>query len=184
MDEVRAAAEAALPQVEGTIRVSGLQEPVEVRRDAWGVPSIVAASLDDLWFGQGFVTASERLFQIDAALRAANGRLSEVFGDLTVPQDRFARVVGFNRLGVHEAERWNERSRSMVTRFVEGARVFVASSPAPPVEHALLAFLPELPTDLGSWAAAIAFVAWGLSGNWDRELLRVHLAEHFGPDAV
>src|ERR671910_3553918 len=72
----------------------------------------------------------------------------------------------------------------MVRRFVDGARAFVASSPAPPVEHALLAFAPELPTDLGSWAAALAFVAWGLSGNWDRELLRVHLAERFGQDAV
>jgi len=184
MDEVRAAAEAALPQVEGTIAVRGLREPVEVRRDSWGVPSIFAASLDDLWFAQGFVTASERLFQIDAALRAATGRLSEVFGDLTVPQDRFARLVGFNRLGVQEAERWNERSLSMATRFVGGARAFVASSPAPPVEHALLAFAPELPTDLGSWAAALAFVAWGLSGNWDRELLRVHLAERFGQDVV
>ena len=184
MDEVRAAAEAALPQVEGTIEVDGLLEPVEVRRDRWGVPSIAAGTVDDLWFGQGFVTASERLFQIDLALRAANGRLSEVFGDLTVKQDRFARVVGFNRVGAREAARWSERSRSMVTRFVEGTRAFAVSAPAPPVEHALLAFAPELPTDLASWAAAFAFVAWGLSGNWDRELLRVHLAERFGEEAV
>jgi penicillin amidase len=187
MDEVRAAAQAALPQVEGTIAVRGLRDPVEVLRDDWGVPSIFAASLDDLWFAQGFVTASERLFQIDLAIRAATGRLSELFGGLgglSVEQDRFARVVGFKRIGEREADRWDARSRAMEERYVEGVRAFASSGPAPPVEHVLLGAAPELPDDLGSWAAALAFVAWGLSGNWDRELLRVHLAERFGPDAV
>lgn len=183
-DEVRAAAEAALPQVEGDLSVSGLREPTEVLRDRWGIPYVSAASLSDLWFAQGFVTASERLFQIDLALRAANGRLSELFAELTLPQDRFARVVGFNRIGIREAERWNDDSRAMLTRFVEGARAFVASMPATPVEYALLAVAPELPGDLGSWAAAFAMAAWGLSGNWDSELLRVHLAERLGLDAA
>jgi penicillin amidase len=183
-DEVRAAARAALPQVEGALSVSDLREPVEVLRDRWGIPYITAASLDDLWFAQGFVTASERLFQIDLSLRSANGRLSELFADLTLPQDRFARVVGFNRIGAREAERWNDDSSVMVTRFVEGARAFVAWMPAPPVEYALLAVPPELPSDLGAWAAAFALAAWGLSGNWSSELLRVHLAERLGPDAA
>jgi penicillin amidase len=184
MDELRAAAEAALPPVEGDLDVAGLQAPVEVLRDRWGIPYLSASSLDDLWFAQGFVAASERLFQIDLALRAASGRLSELFSELTLPQDRFARVVGFHRIGALEAERWNGRSRAMVTRFVEGARAWVAAMPAPPVEHALLAAAPELPTELGAWAAAFAYAAWGLSGNWDDELLRVHLGERLGPEAL
>jgi penicillin amidase len=183
-DELRVAAEASLAPVEGEIAVTGLDEPVEVLRDRWGIPSIQASSLEDLWFAQGFVTASERLFQIDLALRAANGRLSELFAELTLPADRFARVIGFHRIGAREAERWSDASRAMVGRFVEGARAWVAAMPSPPVEHALLAVAPELPDDLGSWAAAFAYAAWTLSGNWDSELMRVHLADRFGSDAA
>lgn len=56
--------------------------------------------------------------------------------------------------------------------------------PAPPVEYVLLAAEPELPTRLGDWAAAFAYIAWGLSGNWDVELLRAHLLERMGPEAT
>lgn len=182
--EVRTAAEAALAPLEGEVAADGLREPAEVLRDRWGVPYVSAATLEDLWFAQGFVTASERLFQIDLALRAATGRLSELFAELTVEQDRFARVIGLHRIGASEAERWSADSRAMVGRFVEGARAWVSAMPAPPVEYALLAVPVDLPADLGPWAAAFAYAAWGLSGNWDSELLRVHLAERLGPDAA
>jgi penicillin amidase len=184
LEDVRAAALAALPPLEGEIVVPGLRDPVEVLRDAWGVPYVSAGSLEDLWFAQGFITASERLFQIDLVLRAANGRLSELFSDLTVDQDRFARVIGFHRIGALEAERWSDASRAMFERFVAGARAWVLAMPAPPVEYALLAVPPDLPTELGPWAAAFAYAAWGLSGNWDVELLRAYLAERLGPGAV
>ena len=184
VEEVRAAATAALPPTEGELAAPGLAAPVEVLRDRWGVPYLTAASLEDLWFAQGFVTASERLFQIDLALRAAAGRLSELFGDLTVEADRFARTVGFHRIGAREAERWTETSRQMVARFVEGAHAWLATMPAPPIEHAILGSPPELPTDLGAWAAAFAYAAWGLSGNWDQELLRANLAARLGGDAA
>lgn len=183
-DEVRDAARAALAPLDGELTVSGLRDPVEILRDRWGVPYVTAASLDDLWFAQGFVTASERLFQIDLSLRAANGRLCELFSEPTLPQDRFARTVGFHRLGARESARWSDVSRSMVGRFAEGVHAWVATMPAPPVEYRLLAARPEIPEDLGAWAAAFAFAGWGLSGNWDSELLRVHLAERLGPDAV
>ena len=63
-----ASAEAALFPEEGELAAPGLAEPVEVRRDAWGVPYIRAGSLDDLWFAHGMVTAGERLFQLDLLL--------------------------------------------------------------------------------------------------------------------
>ncbi len=180
LDEFLGAARAALPPVEGELEVPGLHEPVEVLRDRWGIPYLSAASTDDLWFAQGFVQASERLFQIELALRAAGGRLSGWFSDLTIAADRFARTVGFHRIGAHEAERWNEASRSMMRRFVDGARAWLGAMPAPPLEYALLGVAPDLPEDLGEWAATFAYLAWGLSGNWDRELLRLRLTERFG----
>ena len=64
----------------------------------------------DLWFAQGFVTAGERLFQIDLLLRAASGRLSEVFADRTLADDRFARTIGFHRTGATLAAGWDNDS--------------------------------------------------------------------------
>jgi len=184
LDEVRSAADAALPPTEGSLTVAGLGEEVEVRRDRRGIPYIDASSLEDLWFAQGFVTASERLFQIELALRAGTGRLSEWFSELTVQQDRFARVIGLHAIGEAEVERWSERSRAMVERFVEGVHAWIGAMPAPPVEYALLGTAPEVPRELGPFASAIAYAAWGLSGNWDSELLRAHLAEELGDGAV
>ncbi|MCI0636820.1 MAG: penicillin acylase family protein [Actinobacteria bacterium] len=184
MEELRDAARAALPPLEGELRVPGLREPVEVLRDRWGIAYVSANSLEDLWFAQGFVQASERLFQIELAIRAATGRLSEWFGELSVPVDRFARTVGFHRIGEAEAERWTPRSRAMMGRFIAGARAWVASMPSPALEHALLAVPAELPEELGPWASTFGYVAWGLSGNWDHELVRALLIDRFGGETA
>ncbi len=184
VEQLRAVAAASLFPEEGELAAPGLAEPVEVLRDRWGVPYITAASLEDLWFAQGFVTAGERLFQLDLLLRAANGRLSEMFADRTLPDDRFARTVGFHRAGERLAAGWDETSHAMHARFREGVAAWIAAMPAPPVEYTLLDLAPELPADEGAWAAALVFLAWGLSGNWDSELLRAAIAERLGPEAV
>jgi len=184
VDQLRDVASASLFPEAGELTAPGLLEPVEVLRDAWGVPYLTAASLEDLWFAQGFVTAGERLFQLDLLLRAAGGRLSEVFADRTLPDDRFARTIGFHRTGTRLAAGWDDTSRAMHARFREGVAAWIEQMPAPPVEYTLLDLTPDLPLDGGAWAAAFVFLAWGLSGNWDTELLRLAIAERLGPDAV
>jgi penicillin amidase len=185
VEQLREVASASLLPEAGELTTPGLFEPVEVLRDRWGVPYISAASLDDLWFAQGFVTAGERLFQMDLLLRAASGRLSEVFADRTLAEDRFARTLGFHRTGAKLAALWDDASRSMHGRFREGCAAWTARMPAPPVEYSLLDISPNLPTDeAGAWAAAFVYLAWGLSGNWDKELLRAAIADRLGPDAV
>jgi penicillin amidase len=183
-DQLCAMASASLPPVEGDLIAGELAAPVEVLRDAWGVPYLTAASLEDLWFAQGFVTAGERLFQMDLALRAANGRLSEVFADRTLAEDRLARVVGFRRTGDRIAGAYDDESRAMVSRFRDGARAWVAQMPVKPIEYTLLDFEPALPTDLGAWAACAVSLAWGLSGNWTQELLRVAIGARLGPEGL
>ena len=185
VEQLREVAAASLLPEDGELFAPGLAEPVEVLRDRWGVPYISAASLDDLWFAQGFVTAGERLFQLDLLLRAASGRLSEVFADRTLEDDRFARTIGFHRTGETLAAGWDDVSRSMHARFREGCAAWIAQMPAPPVEYSLLDMGPSIPTDdAGAWAAAFVYLAWGLSGNWDKELLRTAIGERLGPDAV
>jgi penicillin amidase len=184
LDGLRAGAAASAFPMDGELTVPGLQTPVEVVRDRFGVAYLSADSLEDLWFAQGLVTAGERLFQIDLALKQANGRLSELFGDLTLDDDRFTRTIGINRAGVAIAAGWDDTSRAMIARFREGIHAWIDAMPAPPVEYTLLDASPELPDDDASWAACWAMFSWGLSGNWDLELLRVHLAAEIGEEAA
>ena len=184
LDGLRSAASAALFPLSGELTASGLQAPVEVLRDRYGVAYLSADSLEDLWFAQGFVTAGERLFQLDLALKQANGRLSELFGELTIEDDRFTRTVGINRAGARIAAGWDDTSRAMIARFREGVHAWIAAMPAPPVEYVLLDAQPDVPDDDASWGACWAMFSWALSGNWDLELVRVHLAAELGEETA
>ena len=84
----------ALPQLDGSLSVPGLAAPVLVLRDVHGTPTLRAASLDDLLFAQGFVTAEDRLFQMDGIRRHAAGELAEVLGSAYLEHDRLQRILG------------------------------------------------------------------------------------------
>ena len=81
---------AALPQLDGEIHLAGLTAPVAIRRDAHGVPHIEAATEDDLFVAQGYVTAQDRLWQMDGSRRSANGELAEIMGPALIEHDKTA----------------------------------------------------------------------------------------------
>jgi len=89
----RHALRASLPQIDGTLSIPGLSAPVTIQRDAHGVPHIHAATLDDLIVAQGFVTAQDRLWQMDMLRRHAAGELAEILGPALVPHDRAQRTL-------------------------------------------------------------------------------------------
>ena len=89
----RQAMRESLPQLDGTLSLAGLSAPVTVQRDAQGIPHIRAASLDDLIIAQGYVTAQDRLWQMDSLRRYVSGDLAEVFGASMVPHDRLQRTL-------------------------------------------------------------------------------------------
>ena len=181
---LKARAKAALFPAAGTLDVPGLTAPVTVTRDARGVPSIEAASLEDLWFAQGLVTAGERLAQLDLSLRTANGRLAELLGERAFDGDRFARVVGLHLAGAAYVASWSEEDHAMHRRFREGVAAWIKLAPAPPVEYELLDTTPALPEEPEAWAAATAYLAWNLSGNMEQELLRAGIRARLGEDAM
>src|SRR5689334_24742059 len=84
-----------LAQRSGRIEVAGLQKPVEVITDTWGVPHIYAENSGDLFFAQGWIAASDRLWQMEMWRRAGEGRLSEVLGEKAIERDRFARLLRY-----------------------------------------------------------------------------------------
>src|SRR5437899_10227535 len=77
------------------ITLVGLRDRVTVRRDERGIPYIEANNDEDLYFAQGYVTASDRLWQMDLLRRTVRGELSEIFGQATLSQDKTQRVFGF-----------------------------------------------------------------------------------------
>ncbi|GAB5603159.1 penicillin acylase family protein [Thermus sp. FJN-A] len=164
----------SLAQGEGRIALKGLSAPVEVVRDGKGVVRIRAGSLEDLFFAQGFVHAQERLWQMEFQRRVGQGRLSEVLGEATLPQDRFLRTWGFYRAARSAYERLYPEERGVVDAYVAGVNAFLASGAPLPPEFALLGFRPEPWTgpDVLVWAKMMSY---DLSGNWEEELLRHRL---------
>src|SRR6202790_3815596 len=84
---------AALALHADTVAVPGLQKPVEILRDRWGVPHIYAQTVEDLFFAQGYITAKDRLFPIDLWRRIGTGKLAEAVGPSAIDRDSLARAV-------------------------------------------------------------------------------------------
>jgi penicillin amidase len=184
---LRQRARAALPPKEGRVHLEELEQPVEILWDRWGVPHIYANGTHDLFFAQGYVAASERLFQIELMVRIGAGRLSELFGELTLPLDRFVRTMGWNRAAARMVNGWDDLSWEMSTAFADGIRAWTDRMPARPIEYEILQldpFRPEGREGAELMTAASVLLAYGLSTNWDNELLRIELADRLGWEAM
>ena len=79
---------------EGDLTVAGINGPVEILRDSLGVPHVWAEDPVDLFFAQGFLHATDRLWQLELFRRLPGGQLSELLGAAALPADRFMRTVG------------------------------------------------------------------------------------------
>src|SRR5262245_3137737 len=136
----------SLPTLNGTIELAGLSAPVELVRDTDAIPHIFASSKRDGLFGPGYVHAQDRLWQVEFQRRIGFGRLSEIFGSSTVPQDRFLRTVGFGRAARAAWARFPDATKRDVEAYVAGVNAFLAThhGAALPPEFALLRFEPAI----------------------------------------
>ena len=80
------------------MKLGGLEHPVKVVRDKYGVPHVYAKNLKDLAFAQGVVQAQDRLFQMELNRRLATGTLSEIVGKDAISTDKAVRTFGFHRI--------------------------------------------------------------------------------------
>jgi penicillin amidase len=187
-DVLRERARAALPPVDGEVRLPGLHEPVEVLRDRWGVPHVYARNLWDLYFAASYVLTSERLFQQDLLLRLANGRLSGLVGEAALPLDRFFRTIGLNRAATRIARSFDDFSRELMDASISGANAWIEAMPVRPIEYDFVGVNPEpYPTGDGGAeyaTAMVTFMSWMLSTNWDAELLRAEIGAQLGWEAM
>ena len=170
-----------LPKQEGSISLDGLEGPVRIRRDRWGVPHIEAANRADLHFAQGFCHGQDRLWQMDIYRRVVSGKLSEMAGPEGLPVDRLMLTLGIRRAAEREAAALEPELRALLENFCAGVNAAVDEAKALPFEMQLLRLRwePWTPVDILSLGKLLAF---GLSTNWERELLRADMARALGPE--
>lgn len=158
-----------LPQVSGTLSAS-ISQKATVVRDALGVPHISAATLEDAWFLQGFVTAQDRLWQMDALRRLAAGRLAEIVGPRGLDSDHEARRFRLGRLAEDHARSLSPEARAPLAAYARGVNFFIQTHRNRlPVEFTLLGYDPR------PWRVADSILVGlqmfrTLSRTWRREI--------------
>jgi penicillin amidase len=176
---LREQARGALAQTSGELRIPGLEQPVEVLRDEWGVPHIYAQAQADLFFAQGFVAAQDRLWQLDLWRRQAEGRLAEVLGPAALERDRMARLLRFRGNWDAEWRSYSPDARAITESFVRGINAYIAHiGDRLPVEFQLLGIRPE------PWTPEVCvsrMAAYPMTGNAEDEILRAEVVARLGP---
>ena len=183
---LRHAMHASLPQLDGSLPVAGLSAPVTVTRDAQGVPSIRAANLDDLLFAQGYITASDRLFQMDALRRHAAGELAELLGPSLIDHDREQRILQLRSAADRAIAVLPADQLHQLQAYSNGVNAFIDThsghKPSPsaqdlPVEFHILRYTPAPWTPRDSLLVALV-MSQNLSTEFPTKLNREALAAH------
>lgn len=175
-------ARSALPQLDGRLRVPGLSAPVTVIRDAHGAPTIDAANFDDLFFAQGYVTAQDRLFQMDGTRRFAAGELAEVFGEKFLEHDRQQRNLGLRVAARKMTESWSAESRSHFEAYARGVNAYIEGHRNRlPLEFRVLRYSPRPWTPEDSELIGVQMVE-DLSTSPRHALMREKILAKLGPE--
>ncbi len=173
-----------LPSVDADERLIGLDERVEVLRDTYGVPHVFATDTHDLFFAQGYVTAQDRLWQMDIYRRAAEGRLAEVLGEPALESDRFMRTLGLGRAAQLDLAVISDEAHGYLAAYMEGVNKFIQQhGESLPVEFTILGYRPEPWTVLDTLAIS-KLQLYDAAGNYTQELLRASIAARLGPEVL
>jgi penicillin amidase len=137
-------ARTALPQLDGSAKVPGLAAKVTVTRDEHGVPTIDAAGLEDLFFAQGYVTAQDRLWQMDAMRCFAAGELSEIIGPAQIAHDGEQRILGLRQAARRSMEQASARDRQFMEAYARGVNAYMQTHARHlPIEFRILDYTPK-----------------------------------------
>ncbi len=178
---LRTAAKSALPVLDGDIHLSSesspaLSAPVTVRRDQHGVPHIDAATEEDLFVAQGYVTAQDRLWQMDAFRRNANGELAEVMGPSLLRHDKAQRMFQFRNTAHRIYANLPPEERARYEAYARGVNLFIAQHhDSLPVEFHLLHYEPQPWTGADSISIGMMMVDM-LDTHWYTKLSRERIA--------
>jgi penicillin amidase len=154
------------------------QTAAVIRRDGRGVPFINAAKEAELYFAQGYATASDRLWQMDFLRRTARGELAEVFGAGAVEVDKLHRVYGFRRVAEKLWAGASAHTREVIESYARGVNAFIeqCDNSLLPLEFQVLRYQPRPWTAVDSLALGKLF-AEKLSFTVDADIFRALLSD-------
>jgi penicillin amidase len=185
-EELPHRAAAAVATIEGTLPAAGLQAPVRVQRDRWGVAHIYAKNQHDLFFAQGFVVAQDRLFQMELWKRSGQGRLAEILGPAALERDINARRLRYRGDLKAEFASYAPDTRQILEAFTSGINAYIDAIEKPgargmPVEFQIAGFKPEhwRPEDCLNRMAA-----YSMTGNAASELKNAAVLALIGAPAA
>jgi penicillin amidase len=171
-----------LPQLDGSLSVAGLKSEVTIERDNWGIPHIRASSVEDLAEAQGFVTAQDRLFQMDVLRRAARGQLSEVLGPVTLEVDKDFRVLNFSRAAEVDMQMMSPDVQRVMEAYARGVNHLIEErSDRLPIEFTLLHYKPQ-PWQPSDSLMMACYMYRTLTDTRQEEMRRAIVAAKVGPE--
>ncbi len=180
----------SFPQTSGEIRLSGLDGPVDIYRNSFGVPHIYASTSHDLFFAQGYVHAQDRFWQMDLWRHQGAGRLSELVGESAIEIDKFLQTLGWERVARQEVERLDGEVLDILNAYAEGVNAYLAEHQGSSLslEYAFLGLVnpgyqpaPWSVLNTLTWTKAMA---WELGGNMDSEIDRALLLKTLTPEQI
>jgi penicillin amidase len=176
-------AKRALPKLDGKLYVQGLSGEVRVIRDARGVPHIIASNTRDLFFAQGYVTAQDRLWQMDFSRRLVSGTLSEVMGPALLNHDKEQRIVGLRQIGERSWQALSARDRSHFEAYAAGVNAYLEARHGNlPIEFRVLRYSPEPWTGFDSLLCGI-LMSQGLNYTlYETKLVHERFVAKLGPE--
>lgn len=158
---------------QNTVPIAGLKDTVTVRRDVRSIPYIEAKNEADLYFVQGYVVASDRLWQMDLLRRVARGQTAEIFGKSTLEEDKRWRRYGFAAIVDESLQYYSPEVRAALENYARGVNAYIATLDAAtlPVEFKILQYKPTPWTPSDSMMVG-KILAEALSNTYQRDLLR------------
>ena len=172
--------QAALPDVTSDLALEGLDGSLTIVRDGLGTPHVLAGTTHDAFFGQGFVMAQDRLWQMDFDRHRAAGRSAELLGKAGLETDVLVRKMRLEASAIADYGVVNDATRAMLDAYAQGVNAFIDSTRSLPIEYTLLGMTPA------PWRAfdclAVAKIRHVFMGNFEFKLWRAKLLAQVGPE--
>ncbi len=165
------AGSASLPTRDGVLKLAGLQAPVAVAFDEYGIPVVTAEDRLDAMRALGYVTAQDRLFQMDLLRRNSAGQLAEVLGEPALQMDFKQRNLGLSPVAEAVFRRLPDEQRAVLEAYAEGVNAFLEQMTVPPIEFLLLGYRPARWTPTDSLLVVLAMFQM-LNGYEEDERMR------------
>ncbi len=170
----------ACPDLAGTVRLPGLNAPVDVYRDEYGIPHVKASGESDAFYAQGFVTAQDRLWQMEYDRRRGLGRWAEAAGPSGVEQDRLMRRCLLERSARADYEAAGAETRTMLDAYAAGVNAFISTAERLPVEFGIAGITPE---PWQPWDGLVVYKVRHLfMGAFEAKALRAQLVQALGAE--